>query len=197
MNQTELEQALKQAQDAYYRGEPIMSDLEFDKLWDELEERFPDSILLREVGADHTNGFRNVKHTIIMGSQAKANTAEDMNKYFIRNGKGKYLAQYKLDGCLDYDTVLETDQGPMKIGYIVDNKIKCNVKAKDLNTGKIIYTPIKHYFINNNDYKWYKLTFSDGTTFVATGNHKIYLPELNCWRKVEDLVENDIIDKLQ
>lgn len=99
MNQTELEKALKQAQDAYYKGEPIMSDIEFDRLWDELEERFPDSILLREVGADHTNGFRNVKHTIIMGSQAKANTAEDMNKYFSRNGKGKYLAQNKCDGC--------------------------------------------------------------------------------------------------
>ena len=99
MNQTELEKALKQAQDAYYKGEPIMSDVEFDRLWDELEERFPDSILLREVGADHTNGFRNVKHTIIMGSQAKANTAEDMNKFFSRNGKGKYLAQNKCDGC--------------------------------------------------------------------------------------------------
>lgn len=198
MNQQELENKLKQAQDAYYNGsEPIMSDLEYDELWDELQTKYPTSNLLFGVGADHTDGFAKVKHSIIMGSQAKANTAQDMTAFFLKNGKGKYLAQYKLDGCLDYNTILETDLGPLKIGYIVDNKIKCKIKAKDLETNNIVYTPIKHYFINSNDYKWYKLTFNDGTTLIATGNHKIYLPELNCWRKVEDLVGNEVIDKLQ
>ena len=197
MTVEQLEKQIVDAQRAYYNKSPIMSDIEFDALVDQLTELNPDSPVLKNIGTDHTDGFTKVKHDIIMGSQAKANTAEDMNGFFARNGKGLYIVQYKCDGCLDYDTILETDQGPMKIGYIVDNKIKCNVKAKDLNTGEIIYTPIIHHFINNNDFKWYKLTFSDGTTLVATGNHKIYLPELNCWRKVEDLVENDIIDKLQ
>lgn len=100
MNQQELENKLKQAQDAYYNGsEPIMSDLEYDKLWDELQTKFPTSNLLFGVGADHTDGFAKVKHSIIMGSQAKANTAQDMTTFFLKNGKGKYLAQYKLDGC--------------------------------------------------------------------------------------------------
>jgi DNA ligase (NAD+) len=100
MNQKELEKTIRRAQDAYYNGsEPIMSDMEYDRLWDELQTKYPDSVLLREVGQDHTDGFKKVKHDIIMGSQAKANTAEDMNGFFNRNGKGKYLAQYKLDGC--------------------------------------------------------------------------------------------------
>lgn len=100
MNQQELENKLKLAQDAYYNGsEPIMSDLEYDELWDELQTKFPASSLLRGVGADHTDGFAKVKHSIIMGSQAKANTAQDMNEFFLKNGKGKYLAQYKLDGA--------------------------------------------------------------------------------------------------
>ncbi|MBR4794725.1 MAG: hypothetical protein IK038_14005 [Bacteroidaceae bacterium] len=100
MNQQELENKLKQAQDAYYNGsEPIMSDLEYDKLWDELQTKYPTSNLLFGVGADHTDGFAKVKHSIIMGSQAKANTAQDMTAFFLKNGKGKYLAQYKLDGC--------------------------------------------------------------------------------------------------
>ena len=100
MNQQELENKLKQAQDAYYNGsEPIMSDLEYDELWDELQTKFPTSNLLFGVGADHTDGFAKVKHSIIMGSQAKANTAQDMTTFFLKNGKGKYLAQYKLDGC--------------------------------------------------------------------------------------------------
>lgn len=100
MNQQELENKLKQAQDAYYNGpEPIMSDLEYDELWDELQAEFPTSELLRGVGEDSTDGFAKIRHSIIMGSQSKANTAEDMNAFFSRNGGGKYLAQYKLDGC--------------------------------------------------------------------------------------------------
>lgn len=100
MNQQELENKLKQAQDAYYNGsEPIMSDLEYDELWDELQTKFPTSNLLSGVGTDHTDGFAKVKHSIIMGSQSKANTAEDMTTFFLKNGKGVYLAQYKLDGC--------------------------------------------------------------------------------------------------
>lgn len=100
MNQQELENKLKLAQDAYYNGpEPIMSDLEYDELWDELQAEFPASELLRGVGEDNTDGFAKIRHSIIMGSQNKANTAEDMNSFFSRNGKGKYLAQYKLDGA--------------------------------------------------------------------------------------------------
>lgn len=100
MNQQELENKLKLAQDAYYNGpEPIMSDLEYDALWDELQVEYPTSELLRGVGEDNTDGFAKIRHSIIMGSQNKANTAEDMNSFFSRNGKGKYLAQYKLDGC--------------------------------------------------------------------------------------------------
>ena len=100
MNQQELENKLKLAQDAYYNGpEPIMSDLEYDELWDELQAEFPASELLRGVGEDSTDGFAKIRHSIIMGSQNKANTAEDMNAFFSRNGYGKYLAQYKLDGA--------------------------------------------------------------------------------------------------
>lgn len=114
MNQQELENKLKLAQDAYYNGpEPIMSDLEYDELWDELQAEFPASELLRGVGEDSTDGFAKIRHSIIMGSQSKANTAEDMNAFFSRNGGGKYLAQYKLDGC---SIALNYENGEFVIG---------------------------------------------------------------------------------
>ena len=99
MTVEQLEKQIVDAQRAYYNKSPIMSDIEFDALVDQLTELNPDSPVLKNIGTDHTDGFTKVKHDIIMGSQAKANTAEDMNKYFARNGKGKYLAQYKLDGA--------------------------------------------------------------------------------------------------
>lgn len=192
MTQIELENKIKEAQDMYSNKTPIMSDIEFDTLWDELKTEYPTSQLLNTVAIDHTDGFKKHRHSIIMGSQNKANTEAEMDKFFANHKKS--TGTLKLDGCLDYDTILETDKGPLKIGYIVDNKIECKVKAKDLDTNNIIYTKIKNYFINTNDYKWYKITFSNGKTLIATGNHKIYLPELNCWREVQNLKGDEIVD---
>lgn len=103
---TRLEKAVKDAQDAYYNDTPIMSDVEFDALWDKLKREQPDSELLKKVGEDHVDGFKKVKHRIIMGSQEKANTAEDMDNWLLSINKKIVLASLKMDGsslALYYD----------------------------------------------------------------------------------------------
>lgn len=95
--QKELEKLIIKYQDAYYNGEPLISDAEFDELWDELKKRFPDSEVLNDIGSDNNNGFPKIKHDITMGSQNKATTAEEMAKFFKKNGK-EYICQYKCDG---------------------------------------------------------------------------------------------------
>lgn len=99
MNQNELEAKIKAAQMAYYAGTPEMSDADFDNLWDLLKSEYPDSKVLTQIGSDlgESNGFKKVRHNIVMGSQDKANTAEEMNKFFNMN-EPKMIYQYKMDG---------------------------------------------------------------------------------------------------
>lgn len=98
MKQIELEKIIKEAQEAYYEGNPVMSDSEFDDLWDELLNSYPNSELLKNVGADNTDGFVKAQHFIPMGSQSKANTEEEMQSFFTKN-PGKYIADFKMDGA--------------------------------------------------------------------------------------------------
>ncbi|MCF0117873.1 MAG: hypothetical protein HUJ61_07515 [Bacilli bacterium] len=145
LEQKQLEDKIKVAQGAYYNGEPIMSDIEFDSLWDELKQNYPESTLLQEVGMDHVDGFQKHKHDIIMGSQNKANTAEEMDSFFQKNGL--CIAQSKLDGCsiaLEYVNgkfITGTTRGNGKFGDNVTQnvlKMKGLVKKLDNNfTGTV------------------------------------------------------------
>lgn len=99
MNQKELENKIKEAQKEYYAGHPVISDVEFDELFDTLQRLYPDSELLSEVGSDleESDGFEKVELKSLMGSQSKANTAEEMDKFISENGN-TYMETYKLDG---------------------------------------------------------------------------------------------------
>lgn len=125
---TELENKILAAQNAYYNNTPIMSDGEFDELWEELKRTQPDSEILQNVGSDHTEGFQKIKHNIVMGSQNKANTAEEMDKFF-KPGQ-TYMAQYKLDGCsvvLNYrngEFVNAASRGDGEYGDDITNNVK-------------------------------------------------------------------------
>ena len=88
---------IKKAQEAYYNSVPIMTDAEFDALWDTAKKEYPDADIFKTVGEDHADGFAKAKHFIPMGSQNKANTFEDMQKFF-NSVMSPVVAEYKCDG---------------------------------------------------------------------------------------------------
>ena len=171
---------------------------------------------LNNIGTVLTDGFKKEKHNFIMGSLENTYSLDELEKWIdsviAEYGKVKFSVEDKFDGislslrfkdgkldkavtrgngCLDYDSVIETDKGELKIGEIVEKHIDCKVKSFDFKNNKIIWNDVKNYFINDNDEKWYCLTLEDGRKIKITGNHQVYVKNLNKFKKVEDLTEND------
>lgn len=94
----ELESLILKYQKAYYDGEGIISDAEFDKLWDELKALDPQNAILHKVGADSGN-FEKVQHVMPMGSQEKAANPEQFLEWAKKHVYDEYLVEYKLDGA--------------------------------------------------------------------------------------------------
>jgi DNA ligase (NAD+) len=96
----ELVDLITYHQNAYYNGDSKISDAEFDKLWDELSSLDPNNPLLHKIGANNF-GFKKIKHIMPMGSQSKANSPEEFEKWFNKMVKEKehnFIVQYKMDG---------------------------------------------------------------------------------------------------
>lgn len=102
----ELEKLITRYQNSYYNGEAEISDVEFDKLWDELKSLDAGNAILQRVGADSGN-FRKVRHIMPMGSQEKAATPEQFQTWAVKHNYDEYFVEYKLDGAsleLQYDS---------------------------------------------------------------------------------------------
>jgi hypothetical protein len=108
-------------------------------------------------------------------------------------------SQPKLDGCLSYDTLINTDKGKLMIGDIINNNIDCLVDTYNTNTNLIERKKILNRMKNGIDIneqqqtQWYEIEVEDGRKIKITGNHRVYLPKLRCWRRVDELNENDIL----
>jgi DNA ligase (NAD+) len=109
----ELRAQLNEASAAYYvEDEPIMSDAEFDRLYDELvalEQAHPELVTpdspTQRVGATPSERFRKVEHLAPMGSLDKVTNdetlvkfADDVRKRLATDESIAYLVEPKIDG---------------------------------------------------------------------------------------------------
>lgn len=98
---------LKQASDAYYNGQPIMTDAAFDALEAQLRALDPQHAWFTQVGAvAPSNGaWLKVRHTMPMGSLNKSQTEADFLAWHQSAGGARLAITDKCDGmsiCLVY-----------------------------------------------------------------------------------------------
>lgn len=103
-----------------------------------------------------------------------------------------YMCFSKTDGCLAGNTYLDTlEFGKKTIKDIVENNLNCHVKCYDHQTNEIVFCSILNRSKTKSKNNWFKIITDDGKELFITGNHKVYLPKLNCYRCVDELTEND------
>ena len=102
----------------------------------------------------------------------------------------------KID-CLDENTLILTAQGVQTIKEICESEGKTFVLSQDVETKKISFKPVLNKIIKPNKNKqWVKITLEDDTELLVTNDHRIWLPDLQCYRQVKDLTEKDFLLKL-
>lgn len=113
----------------------------------------------------------------------------------IIDEKIEVVISEKLDGgaCLAFDTIVETEDGPKTIQEVHETKYRGRVESFNTETGENEFKAIIDSFSNGVGDDWYELEDDKGNLIKVTGEHLVYLPELECYRKVKNLQEGDKI----
>ena len=123
----------------------------------------------------------------------------DPDKKKVNFQRDHWWASRKLDGCLDYDSSIFLEDGTnIKIGELVEKQLKCKVKCFNTETQEVEFKCVRDWMknlndINDNDTEWYRIELDNGLFIELTGNHLVYLPNLNCWRRADQLTCDDVL----
>lgn len=117
--------------------------------------------------------------------------------YVLEQFKDKEVYVTEKIDCLDENTLILTPQGLQTIKEICESDNKTSVLSQDIETGQVSFKPILNKIIKPNENKqWIKITLEDDAELLVTNDHRVWLPDLQCYRQVKDLTEKDFLLKL-
>ena len=100
----------------------------------------------------------------------------------------------KCHGCVDKDTIIDTlEEGKIRIKEIVEQKKKLHIKTLNTETNEIEYALIDNWYFYPNDEDWYEIELENGQRIEITGNNPIWLPKEKCYRRVDELVGEEVL----
>ena len=103
---SDLIKKLIEARQAYYAGEPIMTDQEYDGLEERARQKDPDDPFFATVGHALASAWQKANHQIPMGSLEKVHTQENFLKWTAKFPGELFIMEFKMDGLslsLDYE----------------------------------------------------------------------------------------------
>lgn len=113
----------------------------------------------------------------------------------VKGGFPGFLRKTDEERCLSGDTEVITEDGVKKISEICNSKYKGKVLSYNIVENKNEWNSINSHSIMGNKNDWYEIELEDGTILRATGNHRIWIPDLLCYREVKDLTGEEFLLK--
>jgi len=104
-----------------------------------------------------------------------------------------FTATEKLDGCLDENTIIKTEDGEKTIKEICKAQYKGKILSYNIINKKKEWNNIKNHSIKENINNWYELELENGIFLKITDDHKIWFPKLQKWVTINELNINDDI----
>lgn len=157
MNKIELENAIRHHNELYWNGkETEISDVDYDKLVEELRRIDPENELITEIVCENTNAEKLIKHSKPMLSLDKIYSKENLVKWVkknSRNGKEEILIQPKYDGMSGFlENGTLSSRGNGEYGQDYTDKLK----LIEFDTDKVIDVKttslLGEIVISNNDF---------------------------------------------
>lgn len=127
-------------------------------------------------------------------SKSDETTIQNMKGVLQKYADEKVVITAKMEGqsCVSSDTIVDTEDGPKTIKELVDSNFSGKVWSMNGVGEKELKEVEKcHCLENDEKTEWYELETEDGRKLKITGNDMVYLPELKCYRRVDQLTGNE------
>ena len=196
----ELIDKLVPAAEAYYTGaDEIMSNYEYDKLYNELEDLEKKTgivlagSLTQKVGFEVKSKLPKVKHATKMLSLDKTKDRQELANSL--GGQEGFLG-WKLDGCFAGHTKITMSDGSLKKikdVMVGDEVLSYDFEKNELCKRKVINRFFNGYKLNSEWVKISTVLKSDCDPLIVTKNHLFYTPF--GWKRADELNKGDIIYK--
>jgi hypothetical protein len=143
-----------------------------------------DNSLFLEPGVDVTNLLGIIKYDKPIPANLQG---------LVKGQFPSFLSKTDEERCLSADTIVITESGKKTIKEIVDTKYSGKVLSHNILINKDEFQYINNHSAMNNNNDWYELELYSGKTIKLTGNHRIWLSELKCYREVRDFIGEEIV----
>ena len=127
-------------------------------------------------------------------SKSDETTIQNMKGALQKYADEKVVITAKMEGqsCVSSDTIVDTEDGPKTIKELVDSNFSGKVwSMNDVGEKELKEVEKCHCLENDEKTEWYELETEDGRKLKITGNDMVYLPELKCYRRVDQLTGNE------
>lgn len=164
----------------------------------ESQELMADMGITKYVAED---SFENQKHGLTAGALPSFLYATDETRIQMLKSHVDMLFENKeilsitrkRDGCLDGGTMIDTIDGQKTIRDIFDTKYSGGILCYNHGTNQLEFKNITDYMATADKKEWFEVELEDGHLIRLTGNHRVWLPELQCYRRADELVNGDSV----